>query len=532
MSFTDRLRAAEAATAEGDLERARELMASSSEIGTSDEERFRYGLLLVLIGRSDEAAKLAPAIADPELRRRLEETLVEHADEPLADEDVDDDIDASPIEQARADEGVMARFLEFFGGRRNLYARQWYDERRGRSGYHPVHEPLTEDVVRSHLAGRLTVGQYLLWPDASVSFAVIDLDLSSCAREALRATHGDDVPTVRHDGLRTYTQRLLEAAHSLGLRLFPEDSGNRGIHLWMFFRPRRPARAARSLLAQVVTSAGSQPPDVVVEIFPKQNVPGRRGLSSLVKLPLGLHQASLRRCHLLDDELVPIEDPGAALARLEVADPSILDAVLARRLVPLPAPEGERPGPVPPLPGAGSPRTLAEALRAIEDGPPAREACERMLRGCRVLADLVARAYERRHLDAREARAIVYTLGLVGKDPAVAREVLLSGGASVKELDRVSRGLPSPMGCAKLRVLGDDACGGCPSGREAVPYATPALFAVRVTAAPPRHTAFAPWLDADETVVASPFDAIHEALQRIEARMARLEGADGDGESS
>ncbi|MFO0695985.1 MAG: CRISPR-associated primase-polymerase type A1 [Polyangiales bacterium] len=423
----------------------------------------------------------------------------------------------------RADEELFSRF---FGGRRDLYARQWHDARRDRAGYRPVQEPLTPEVVRAHLEGRITIGQYLLFPDGTVSFGVIDLDLARNAVDALRAAHGEDVSPLAHAGLGEYARAVLEAARSLGLALFAEDSGAKGIHLWIFFEPRRPARAARALLAQLVRAAGPQPADVSVEIFPKQESAGPRGLSSLVKLPLGIHQRTLRRCRLLGASLEPIESSHEALLQLAPAEPSLIDAILAHRLAPLPAPWRGPLEPAPVLPSAPLPRSIAAALRGLSDADAARAAEERMLEGCGVLRAIVDAAYRDRVLSADEGRALTYSLGLVGAGPGLIDEVLAHAHSSLEELRRVRRGLPSPVGCKKLRLLPTHgaSCSACPRVANARPYASPAFFAVgSVAPSSPKHAPFADWLDADESAVTSPLAALGEALDRIERRIEHLE---------
>lgn len=537
---------AEAALAAGDLADALAAWEAVQEARLDERLRYRWALVLVEAGALGEAAALLPGLSDPDLAFRLRAVLGpealpgpgpdgapgEPSDGPPAEpEDDEDDPLGADVAVARdtpADAEAVAAFLRWFGGRRDLYARQWYDERRRRGGYRPVREPLTEAVVRAHLAGRHTVGQYLLYPDATVSFAAIDLDLSASALAELRAGEGDEAGALSHEGLRRYARALMSAAAGLGLRLFPEDSGGRGLHLWIFFEPRRTARAARALLGQVV-AAVPQAPEVGVEVFPKQERLGPRGLSSLVKLPLGLHQASLRRCRLLDDDLRPLDDPGEALVRLEAANPQVVDAVLGRRLVPLPTPELDPVEPPPPLPEAYSARSLAEALRAVPSHE-AKAACERMVEGCGVLGALARKALERRRLTPEEARALVFSVGLVGAGPGLADELLAAAGASFKELERVRRGLQSPVGCKRLRRLAPDGGAGCrcPVGADARPYPTPALLAVgEVAPAAPRWRPFAPWLEEDRPAVQDPLEAIGEALRRIDARLSRLEDGEG-----
>ncbi|MFO0649314.1 MAG: hypothetical protein U0326_23930 [Polyangiales bacterium] len=492
-----------------------------------DTARWRWFLLLVEAGDEPRACGALAGVTDEALRARGR-GLLSGADEPLIAADADDALPSRIGEAGDADAATVELFLRWFGGRRDLYARQWWDERRRRGGYHPVEQPLTPAVARAHLDGRTTIGQYLLHTDGTCSFGVIDLDLGASTLAELRALDGDDVPARAHPVMNAYARRLLEAAARLGCPIFAEDSGGRGVHLWAFFAPRRPARAVRSLLAQVVAAAGAQPADVSVELFPKQDRLGPRGLSSLVKLPLGLHQATMRRCALLDGRLELIADPRGALSALRAVPSEVVDAVVGRQVVALPAPElGPAPAARPALPVVSSPRSLAEALRAIPPGAEEKAACERMLTGCAALAALVDRAYTRRRLEAAEARAVVYSLGLVGSAPALAEQVLATANCGSKELLRVRAGLPSPVGCATLRRLAPEAAAGCACPEKAVPYATPCLFAVGARApSPPMHAPFAEALEGAPDPVQGPWSAVAESLGRIETRLEALERRD------
>lgn len=495
---------------------------------SDDAEYAAWCVLLLQAGESELARALVPRITDTEQRARIEGVLAPEHVAPRSDADDEEDaLDALELrrQSGPADADVVRAFLRWFGGRTDLYAVQWHDEKRRRGGYRPVREPFTLDVARAHLAGRKTVGQYLLWPDDTVSFAVLDLDLSASARAELEAAYGSD-GALRHRALRTYAERLVASGERLGLPLFPEDSGSRGAHLWLFLSPRRPARAARALLGRIVETAGAPPADVAVEIFPKQDKPGRRGLSSLVKLPLGLHQATLRRCMLLDESLEPIADVRAALARLRSADRARIDAILGRRIVALPLATAAS-EPAPALPKQESPRSLARALREIGGGREARLAAERMIEGCGVLRALVDRAYGPERLTPDQARALIYSVGLVGESPELAIEILAAAQMPMQELHRVRHGLPSPVGCRRLVALQCGTCESCPRGPSAQPYPTPAYLAVgTVEPAPPRAAPFARWLEPADHLAPDALETLAEKIDHLERRVRRLDPND------
>jgi hypothetical protein len=542
------------------------------EVDEADESRLATQSLLEKLqgtSRFDTARKLL-ALASARKEQAQTQTQAQNQAEPQPDPFLD--IELGPIRGNQRQDEVTALFLRWFAGRRDVYAKQWFDRRRKRSGYYPVEAPLTPEVASAHLDGTTTVGQYLLFPDTTVSFCAIDLDLDANALAELRAAKGRDTSAVSHPALRDYAFRLIEAAENIGLPMFAEDSGHRGAHLWLFFRPRRPARAARAVLSTILGSAGLQPPEVSAEIFPRQDKLGRKGFSSLIKLPLGLHRVTLRRCHLLDQRLGQLEDPLAALKALRAPPSDLIDDVLGRRLAPFPtadlarpgaeqpeagslragaappneprpigrphAPELDRVPPLPPLSAETSPRSLAEALRSIEPGKDERDACERMLSGCKILRRLIAKAYRDHRLEPAEARAVAYTIGLVGPSSALAREVFEVARVSRKELDRVQLGLPSPTGCKRLRTLVPPrdrqcTCFDLPKGKTRArnvsgarprPYATPALFAVgAVTPSEPTWNSFSAWIPDDSMVPRDPLATIAEWLRRIEERLDSIE---------
>lgn len=518
------------ALAEGDVCAFREAFdAAPAPVG--DAERAAWCALLVEAGELELARDLASTIDDDGQRALIESLLDFDPIPPPGEEDADDEAldaqDLRPMRRGPADGNVVRDFLRWFGGRSDLYALQWYDERRRRGGYRPIREPLTAESARAHLAGRRTIGQYLLWPDESVSFAVLDLDLGSSARAELEATHGPG-SALRHRGLREHTALLLEAGRRLGIPLFAEDSGGRGAHLWCFFEPRRSARAARALLSCIVDGAGPPPADVSIEIFPKQERAGARGLSSLVKLPLGVHRATLRANPLLDDRLDPIDDVERALARLRSGEPAAIDAVLGHRVLALPL-TGSQSERAPALSTYGSPRSMARALRDVPDGRPARIAAERMIERCAVLRALVDHAHGTERLTPDQARALIYSIGLVGKTPALAVEVLAAAQLPMQELHRVRRGLPSPVGCRRLLALGVARCSACPSGPAAQPYPTPASFAVGAVAPePPRHAPFAAWLEPADRLLPDALESLATRMDALEHRIERMGNEDGD----
>lgn len=508
-----------AAHAADDPATALERLAALADASLEPPQAQRAALLALALEDIALARHFAAA-SDDEGRSAVEALLADADAQPVIDALDVDGPDAAP----GADGDALAeRFLRFFGGRRDLYAEQ--HRGRHRALWRPVRRPLLPRDAEAHLAGVRTLGQYLLYPDAGCAFGVIDLDLSGDARAELRSMPSERGPSS-HPAIRDALSSLIAASQALGLAPMAVDSGGKGAHLWFCFESRRPAAAVRTLLAAVLERAGAMPAAVSVELFPRQIRHGPRGLSSLVKLPLGIHRGTGRRAWLLDDALEPVEDIEACLARARFCHPAAVDAVISRRLVPLPSPEL---GPAQPLPtpapeSAPRPSDVAVALRRLE-GPAATGAEDAAVGACPVLAGLCRQAFEVGRLSPDEARAIIYTLGLIGPDAALARKVLAAGKANPAALDAARRGLPSPMGCRKLHALRPDLAEGCrcPSRHGPLLYASPVGAAL--DAADGRAPRLPPWEPLQGPLYEDPLTTIAEALRRLETKVSAL-GAD------
>jgi hypothetical protein len=154
---------------------------------------------------------------------------------------------------------------EMLEGYASLFVQRWdqYAVQQRNGSYWRVGEPLSLSHLAAHLAGRWTLGTYLLNVLGHCSFAVFDADgEDGLERQALLSEEllGAGVPT------------LLEASR-------------RGGHLWVHLVEPTPAQVVRAWLLPYAVAIG-------VECYPKQDwlLPG--GSGSLIRLPLGVHQQS------------------------------------------------------------------------------------------------------------------------------------------------------------------------------------------------------------------------------------------------
>lgn len=170
--------------------------------------------------------------------------------------------------ETRIADTPLETYLELFCHRRDVFAQQT------RSGsYFLRHEPVTTDVVRAHLTGKLTAGWYGPAQDGTTRWIVLDADQA--------------------DGLEQL-QAAWQQLHDVGLPSYLESS-RRGGHLWIFFEPDVTTRAARQLVL------GHLPDLPDIEVFPKRDrLDHGVRFGNLVRGPLGIHHLSRRRYPFID----------------------------------------------------------------------------------------------------------------------------------------------------------------------------------------------------------------------------------------
>ena len=145
----------------------------------------------------------------------------------------------------------------------SLFVHCWsqYAVQQRDGSYWRVREPLTLPLLAAHLAGRCTLGTYLLDDLNQCSFAVFDAD--------------------SHDGLERLAGLAMELArHGIPTVL---EASRRGGHLWIYLAEPTLACVVRAWLLPYAQSLG-------VEFYPKQESLGPDGACSLIRLPLGIHR--------------------------------------------------------------------------------------------------------------------------------------------------------------------------------------------------------------------------------------------------
>jgi RNA-directed DNA polymerase len=325
-------------------------------------------------------------------------------------------------------EAEMERFLKLFRGREDTYARQSNDN--GKTRFTPCAGPLTPELVHDHLSGRETLATYLIRQDGMVRHLVLDMDLAaSPGRPAAQS----QASASELEGVVRFAAELQRICREIGLPATLEDSGRRGRHLWIFFaEPVAPDRARR-LGHLLALRAGFPRPGIRLEILPRHSDWPGPELGDAVKLPLGVHPLTGRRCFFLDAAGEPIPDVLAALERVRTLPSARVEELI----------------------GVLS-RTPGEAPKQNQTALPESQPVAQLLAGCSVLRGLVERAQTTGHLRHTHQLILLYTAGRLGGEGAAFLHQTIAHchnyDAEICQgyIDRLETNHP-PLSCRRIR---------------------------------------------------------------------------------
>lgn len=400
---------------------------------------------------------------------------------------------AEPFDRLRQRRAAVARFMTRFAGRADCFARQWVNKESGKTGYMPVRRAMTAADVEDHLKGRRTYGIYLLRPDATVTVAAIDADLT--ARYRGKRLKGADARLVRRD--RDYLfSRITALAGEMGLAPLIEFSGGKGYHFWCFFSSPIPAADARERLSAITDAVGPDLTAFSLEVFPKQDGLTGKGLGNLIKLPLGIHRGTGKPSRFVGCPDGSVDAQLAHLADVQPVDPGSL-----------PDPADLR-----------EPATVRRHPRfeAPTGQPPDLDL---LARRCPPLGRVLAACRSAGSITLKEEKVLFQTLGFHPK----ARTLLHHVMAQVEEYNvhlvdyKLSRLRGKPLGCRRIHSILDYPGDLCDFEIEPGGYPHPLRHLGGWESTPPVTS------DRAETLNAA-LDTLKSAIAQVERLLPRREG--------
>lgn len=208
----------------------------------------------------------------------------------------------------------LALYRSVFAGRQDVYAKS-YLNKEGKIQYYPSYnygwkqlspekrtfQPLTDEVLKSHLRGEQAIGMFPLLTDDSCRFLVLDFD---------KADWKESVQVIR----RICNERGIQVNVEIS------RSGN-GAHLWFFFADNVSAREARlfgkKILELSMLESSLVSFDSFDRMFPNQDTLPKGGFGNLIALPLQGESYTKGRTVFVDDSFLPYPNQWDYLSQVE-----------------------------------------------------------------------------------------------------------------------------------------------------------------------------------------------------------------------
>ncbi len=384
---------------------------------------------------------------------------------------------------------------DWFQGREGVHAVETVD-RSGHRAFVPVHRPMDEKDWRAHLRGEKTLALPLVRTGDTALLGVLDVDLEKRVIDE-RPT---EVGSLLGRALAAALKLRGEISRRGGSTLL-ELSGHKGYHLWLRLEEPVPCHQLRRWLLDVVQAIGPLPEGVRIEEFPNRDRLRPDMIGPLVKLPLGVHSRTGRRCALLDELGQELSDPVETIRSL----PRVSAATICAA-----------------APGPGTESAQQKAADSI--GPRA----QKVLEGCHVLGYLAKKSRQTSYLNHRERWSLLCALGHLGEEGRSALHAIIShtynyrAEVTGRQIERLP---PWPISCPKLRELHPEAAAvgtcKCQFDLRGRAYPTPVLYALRVSEVPVfRASPARPAASRDEA--ASEADTQRRAAEEKVGKIAEL----------
>jgi superfamily II DNA or RNA helicase len=257
-------------------------------------------------------------------------------------------------------------FMSLFAGRLDVHAKRFQSVKTGKSGYSPVcrnefnrmycskgmkgikrvpcmkceyHDfpSISIDEFTAHIRGAKdncndVLGSYPMDSDEKCSFIVADFDNEGRKKEdaALIGDNGD------RKAMQDAAIAFRKTCEANGIAAYNEKSrsGN-GMHTWIFFSERVPAKDARKLCTMLLTEAMNVYPGIRFNsydrLLPTQDVLPDGGLGNLIALPLQGQAGRNHNSVFVDDASKMYTDQWAHLSSIKKVAVSDIDRVIESR---------------------------------------------------------------------------------------------------------------------------------------------------------------------------------------------------------
>ncbi|MBC8549421.1 MAG: hypothetical protein H8D23_07205, partial [Candidatus Brocadiales bacterium] len=350
-------------------------------------------------------------------------------------------------------EAKLAKTLEqLIVVRTDVYARQ---SKKGR--YLKVDESLSIKLIQDHLKGTITIGSYPFDKEGNqVKWFCFDLDINKSVSTELSQEKGLTSGQIfeKYKNVLIEQSRLIQdRAKHYGIRLIPEFSGNKGIHLWGFGDGFIDASKIRVVMKGILRDVDLLSDDLHIDLFPMQDSVGDK-LGNFVKLPCGIHKKTGHRCSFLQDNYdIPEDSDYSYQNQFDI----IIDVLIENKRVEADLIESlQEEFLEDEIPQSEHIEQLELTEDSLNDIEVSGNQVEKIFNNCQAFSDIVNTVKETRYLTHGQRLALSFSMVNLGKLGIQKLEDIISGCKDYKPeitdgfIRNIKKNKYKPFGCKRL----------------------------------------------------------------------------------
>ena len=319
----------------------------------------------------------------------------------------------------------LEKMFLLFSGREVGYAIQKLDETTSDSKFLFVNKPISDETLKDHIEGKITLAVYPIRSDNTARYGCIKVKVkeSTIKRNAKNKAYLSYLDEMA----RSYALSLVDLSYRFGIPSYVDNSGDYSYRIWFFFREFIHFLKIRRFLKNFLENAREPETYISVELLIGTKPIGVGWIENPILLPLGINLSTKKRIMFLDKEGNPIEDQLIFLKKIQQIPfkESLYSLRLNKKQ------EGSYSTPV---------------LKAyIAD----------MINRCSVLEKIVEKARSGRILSNEEKIILFYTIGIVDSEGEALHQILyLCPDYNYTKVERQRIRLKkNPISCVKIREL-------------------------------------------------------------------------------
>ena len=321
----------------------------------------------------------------------------------------------------------LEKMFLLFSGREVGYAIQRLDEITSDPIFLFVNQPISDEVLKDHIEGKITLAVYPIRSDNTARYGCIKVRVKEGVIK--RNAKNKGYLGYLDEMVKDYALSLMDLSYKLGIPSYVDSSGDYSYRLWFFFKEFIHFLKIRRFLKNFLENAKEPETYMSVELLIGTKPVGVGWKENPILLPLGINLSTKKRIMFLDKEGNPMDDQLSFLKKIQQIP--FKESLYSIKLSSKKENSHEYP--------------ISVSKPHIAD----------MIEKCSVLGKIIEKAGSGRVLSNEEKLILFYTVGIVDSEGEALHQILyLCPDYNYTKVERQRIRLKkNPISCIKIREL-------------------------------------------------------------------------------